>query len=171
MNYGRMRPRRMAYSGTRVGNVAADFSTLALFNNSSYAELLIVRAWSVSTTAAAIFYLNVTQGNLGGTPVPITPFIPTEAPPPGIVTFLNPTVAPSIGWTQLVAANVSSNWPIDFPFAIVPVGWSWSAAVNTANLATTASVMWEAIMPDQLDELAWLQANAAIIANPQGAAN
>ena len=48
LRYNHIRPRRMAFAGNFIAAVASNYASFQLFNNSAYAEYLLVRNWSVS---------------------------------------------------------------------------------------------------------------------------
>lgn len=152
----------MAYGGGQFATAAADFTTLALLNNSQYAEYLLIRTWSFTPNGNNIGLVGVAQTNFGGTAVTPIPFMPNEAPPPGVLTHIAATSAQVNGFVIGGSASSPNIWPLDIPFALVPPGWSFFIQQFTANVILTASVMWEAIMPEQLDEGAWLAANLTV---------
>jgi hypothetical protein len=153
----------MAFGGTTTTAVAATNGSAQLFNNSSYAEYLLLRDWSVTAEAIEAIRLTLTQTNLGLTTVPVTSYLPTETPPPGLITAGTTTTGIGNGYNIVVAADVLTGWSHNYPFCIIPPGWYFSAQIVALNHALTFNVMWEAIKPEQLDEGEWLQANAALL--------
>jgi|SRR5271170_344475 len=158
----RFHPRRMAYGGANQAAVASDFSSLALFNNSNYAEYLIVRHWTATFGGSVQILAGVVPGSFGGTAVTPIPYFPNEALPPGTLTKIAAVAAQTTGYAIGGSANVNFSWPLDLPFAVVPQGYTFFIQCTSANNAITASVMWEAIKPEQLEPELMLAAIAAL---------
>ena len=149
----------MAYAGSTIAATASQFSTLQLFNNSQYAELLLVRDWVLGSSGTNTWVLNVGQTNLGLTTVPVNPVNPLDIVPPGLVTSGATATQITTGYQLRGFAAPGLNWYHDFPFAILPANWYFTMQVQNVNILETISVYWEAITPDQLNEDAWLARN------------
>jgi hypothetical protein len=151
LHYTKIDYRRVAYGGGLAGAIASQFGFLQLFNNSPSVEYLLVRNWNVFTATADPYFAIVTQTNLAGTAQPIVAGMPTEAPPPGIVSVGASLTAITTGWLYYPASTVSGGWPFDYPFALVPPGWYFTTQCQAANVNARLAVWWQAIKPEQLD--------------------
>jgi len=166
LKYTHLRPRRMAFAGGTVAATASVHGTAQLFNNSSYAEYLILRDFQFGSTAGSVWFITLNQTTLSLTAVAATPYLPIEAPPPGAVSQgTTATALATNGYNLAQFGAAAGSWGHDFPFCIIPPGWYLSIQVLAVNQALYYSLMWEAIKPEQLDEAYWLAANAALQQN------
>ena len=149
--------------GATAAANASNPSYVALFNNANYAEALMVRWWNCWSPNTITMNWYLAQTNLGGTAITLVNFVPNDTPPPGLMTSGNAAGLSTAGIQLRFLTNANFSWNIPVPFCLVPPGWSLIANGGTANNAFSASMFWEAVKPEQLDEGAWLQANAALL--------
>jgi hypothetical protein len=125
-------------------------ATLSLFNNSTGAHLLVVRAWSVAPTTAMQVLIASQRGPQGSAGGVVTPIVAGEAAQAGALYSLDTATALTPDWIAPVQTNWAT-WAQDFPFAIVMPGWSLSFQDSTAAETMYLAIFWEAILPDELD--------------------
>jgi len=150
--YKWFRPRQAARGGVPL-TTATNYATTALYNNSTGSTVLVVRDWQCSQggdgnyTAQFGYY----QGRLTGTNYPATPLFPGDAVPNGLVDYSDqPHILPAeyanCGWITL-----SAYWPHDFPFAILPPGWSLFLQAPAKTTILSFGIVWECVSIDELD--------------------
>jgi hypothetical protein len=148
--YKWFRPRQAA-RGFADTNAGSNFPTYYLFNNSTAAQYLVVRAISGQFgNGLALAYV---QGNPGVALGTITPLIPGTAALPGLLTFLDAAAAitPDGGGPSYQTATQGTSWNHEFPIAILPPNWSLAIADLGGSQPRAVSVFWEAIFADELD--------------------
>lgn len=135
----------MKGAGTGTG---ANFPTVALFNNSTGANYLVVRENFTIATTAFVLQGGYVQGRLSGTNFPAQPLVPTEKLQAGLVDFSNQAAA-----LAEISLYGNSAWFHDFPLAIIPPGWSWAWQSASAGDTIKVSFQWEAVDAQQIRPL------------------
>jgi hypothetical protein len=134
---------------------AAHFATVSLYNNSTGAQVLVVRDLHVDSNGEPIGtgYVSGTIGTHTGLEASL---LVGDAIKPGLVYTLDDTTLLSYDWGSTNGTAVDAWWPHDFPFAVIQPGWSLFVQCNNRG-ATPAdyivSFAWEAITSDELDFL------------------
>lgn len=157
--YKWFRPRQAARGSITLGNVT-NYSTVALFNSSSGAHYLVIRDYeTIFADPGGLTSIGYVQGQLGTAGGVKTPLVPGEAVPPGILTSLDSATLLTLDWPLPWMGGAMNNssawWPHNFPFAVLPPGWSFVLQDNAVGSGLAQlNVMWEAILADELD-FAW----------------
>jgi hypothetical protein len=144
----RVNPRRCA-RGTVPEFTPTNLGTVALFNNSSGAELLLVLAVALESTAQPL-YIGFTQQKLGTVQTTAGPLMSGEAMPPGQVTKLD-TASALIGdvWTNSnIVLTSTLNSPL--PWAVLQPQWSFFIQDTGTGDPMGASFIWQAVHTDDL---------------------
>jgi hypothetical protein len=129
-----------------------DNDTIALYNNSAAAELLLV--WNVNgasiEAAVGTSYQQIGPLATQSTTVAV---VPGDAPPPGILSTDDiVTLYPPDFYIGIPTAGFG--WPATFPFAVLLPGWSlvFQLFGGGAYLGGI-SLWWEAILPKYFDRI------------------
>jgi hypothetical protein len=152
---------RAGFLQTVVG--AGNFAQFGLFNNDTQGRYLVIRHFTMGAASNSTVEFGVTQANLAGTAVTIFPLVTVDRPPPGSATWKAGTATLTLDYAVGIVALGSYQWPINIPFAILTPGWSFIMQNFTSNIVSTFGVLYEAYTPEELDEGAWIQANAALL--------
>lgn len=129
----------------------ANWATLALFNNSTGSQLLVVRDYGIdpfSTAAGVIFFQQGKFGTLQAGDV--TPIVPSGGALPGQFYYDDEATARSTAQIGAVSGT-PQQWVHDFPFWIIEPNWSLVFQSNTIGQAVGVFVGYEAIFADELD--------------------
>jgi uncharacterized protein YbdZ (MbtH family) len=163
MKYTRIHPRRRAFGRVDIAASAGVAGTLQLFNSSNYAEYLLLWDFVIGIGVATSANLSVTQTNLALTAAVVTPFVPFDAPPPGLLFGGTTATVITPQYEYFLSVGQYIFWPHDWPLLLIPAGYYLTIQPGSNNARLVASVIWSAITPEQLDEDRWLQANAALL--------
>ena len=143
-----VRPRQ-GYRG-HITITPTNNATLSLYNNSGGAHALVVRAYTIFTTAAHVVLIATQQGKQGAGGGTISPFVPGEASGPGQLFSLDTATALTPDFF-LPGVIGTPNFGLDFPFGALLPGWSLSFQDTTAAEVMRLGLIWEAIFADELD--------------------
>jgi len=169
MRYAHFDIRRAAFTGGSAQGGASSYAQFGLYNNTNGAEIIIIRRFDLTFGGSAQTQVLLLQGNLALTSVPVYPCYATEALPVGLATVGTTATQPNTnGYNIRGNASWGFGWNNNFPFAAIPAGWSFVVQQNTADNAFFVGVLYEHILPEQLDELRWIEANAALLNAPNG---
>jgi hypothetical protein len=148
----RLNLRRCARGSLKSFGNPAQYSQVALFNNSPAQDLLLVRGIFVGFAAdypPALFYIGGLQGASPSAGVPI---VTGDAALPGQLTaYQTSTVPPADFYMAPVATQNSSAWSADFPIAVLQPGMSLVVSMIDPNLQVYAGFYWQAIHQNDLD--------------------
>lgn len=152
--YKSFRPRQAARG--LISPSGSNSTTACLYNNSTAAQILVVR--DIVPYANSAPYAVVTsyqQGLLGTKGGLVTPLWPGEAALPGVLTNFDTATAFTGDYALPIfqVANGYAFWTHNFPFAIIPPNWSLVVQDGTNRGIYQVSFMWEAVFPDELDFL------------------
>jgi hypothetical protein len=133
---------------------ATNFATVSLFNQSSGAEVLVVRGFNATGFSPTLTRGNH-QGALGAHVGVEQTFVGGEGVRPGLVYYVDAAAVD----TKLVPYSASLVVTSDYtslPQAVVLPGWSFVIQATTAGATVpNFTFFWEAIGIDELDYLDW----------------
>lgn len=128
-------------------------TTIALTNNSSAAELLLVWQFVADTTAddpAQFSYQQIAPMDTSGV---VQSVVPGDALPPGLLTSGDQPTAFTPDFAPAAFPN-NDYWPATFPFAVLPPGWSLVLQpVGGGTGGISANFWWEAILSKYFDRM------------------
>ena len=136
----------------------SNYGTVFLYNDSTGPIVLVVRAWSYADPNASDYIqVGVYQGVEGTNSSTITRMVPTEAAANGqIWIYDSPTKFPYLvqGVTsQSIGAQTNGfpgYWAHNFPFLVLPPGWSQFIQYAIKGAIAQASFVWESIPIEDL---------------------
>lgn len=146
----RLDPRRLAFAGARNTGVGGQFSQVALFNNSTGAQLLSIFDVSLGGDAAAGWVLYTQLGQIGSNPVAGQYIMVGEPAPPGIVTTFNSASNPPFGFFSSFQ-NGSAPGRNQVPFCILLPGWSAVISDFTTAAVFTVTFHYQVDKAQDLD--------------------
>lgn len=126
-------------------------ANVSLYNNSTGAQLLVVRGYRVSASAALSVDSAMVQGNPGGTLGNRQELMPNQATNPGVILINDFSAALTGTWRVIVPSGDDTYWPHNFPFALIPPGWALQFQGIGTGTSMRVDFLWEAITIDQLD--------------------
>lgn len=128
-------------------------TTVALYNNSLGAELLLVWQLTGDTINSTTTQMSYQQIPPMGTVFPTQAVVPGDAPPPGILSAGDqPNAFPFDTFCQ--AFNEGFYWPATFPFAVLLPAWSLALQPGGGGVGSVgANFFWEAILPQYFDRM------------------
>lgn len=147
-----LNPRRCAF-GRIVDAGESTNTTVALTNNSTGSENLLVWQLSNDVMTGAVSAFSYQQIAIMGTLGVVTAMIPGEAVPPGILSSGDQPAAFPVMWAPGAIAQ-GFPWPATFPMFVLLPGWSLVMQnIATAGGAVGVDIMWEAIKPELFDHI------------------
>ena len=148
--YGRVNLRRCA-RGYINAIATAQFVTGLLSNPSGTVEYLLVWQLSEVPFNSQTVGLSYQQISALGTTYKTQPIVPTDAPPPGILSSGNLTTSFTPDFSFATPAEVSDPWPFPLPLAVIPPGWSLAMQTGISGGGPlSVRLYWEAIFPERL---------------------
>lgn len=148
--YKWFRPRQAA-RGQGFISGPTNYGTVALWNSSTAAQIMVVRALRVLTSSQDTPSVCYLQGSIGGTAGVVQPLVPGDAAPPGKITSLDDATQITPDWWFSLPSSGDDWWPHNFPFAILLPNWSLVVQANSKAENCRVSFLWESITEDQLD--------------------
>src|SRR5271163_113123 len=142
LDYTKIDPRRSAWGGGLSAASASNFSYVALNNTSQIGRYLVVRDFAISLVTAMDVHLSIAQQTFPGTVQVSFPLVPIDRQPAGAIVASNQAATIASGYNYQMAANLNVFWPHDFPFALLPAGWSIIAIGNTVNQSIFTNYWW-----------------------------
>ncbi len=130
---------------------AGDYNTKALYNDSTGPIVLVVRHWNCQVTAAGVVNFFYNQGRLTGTNYPAQPLYPGDALKNGLVDYSQPSSAGTPDFAIYLGAAGMEIWRHEYPFAILPPGWSLVIQAGSTAAVMGAAFLWECVRIDELD--------------------
>lgn len=132
------------------GAVAAQFSQLSLFNNSSARDLLAIIQVSATAGGAAEVGFSVTQGTQGTSGGLMSPIVTGNAAMAGQLFHQTVGALPSFDFEPTPGTlgqpfNTNYEW-----LAILSPGWSGVFTLEVVNLAFTLSLVWQLVHPEEI---------------------
>jgi hypothetical protein len=149
--YKWFRPRQ-AMRGVIGITPSTNYGTVSLFNNSTAAQLLVVRDFFVITGTAGIVDIILYQGSLGSAGGQMQPVVSGDAVTAGQLYSLDDASILTADYAVNTAYN-QPRWGHEFPFQILQPGWSLVFQFATKTVLIDLSIMWEAILAEELDYL------------------
>lgn len=155
------RPRAFRVRQAARGSInisPTNHGTLGIFNNASVDRVIVVRDWVLSA-ATGMFpppvgftYYQGMPGAVGGT---VNSIDPTAGAIAGQLWSLDTTLTYNLDYCVWGAGNgaQSNPWVHEYPFALLPPGWSLLAQNPDNGSATALSVIWEAVKAEDIDYL------------------
>ena len=142
--------RRCARGAVPTATVTTN-GTAVLYNNTASSELILV--WQLTTIGVddPPLFISYVQGERPTTLATVEAIVPGDAPPPGLLGYLDDptTYSPSFA---MAVAQPAPYWPGTFPFAVLQPNWGLvmqNAATDAA--VPSVSLFWEAILPKYFD--------------------
>lgn len=158
--YRWFRPRQ-AVRGYGESTTQLHYTTMSLYNDSTAAELLVVRHYTVQGVQDSQFQIGVVQGALGspaggqtGAPGPfVGNYLNQTGKRAGVINFLDdPLARDGDFFTVVDGPNLfTSRWDHDFPFAVLLPHESLFFQNATPGNEIQLALVWESIFPDELD--------------------
>lgn len=148
--YKWFRPRQAARGRARLAG-PINTATVALFNNALGRKVMIVRAMQLGGSGGSNVVTSYQKGSFGGAPGIVQPLVPESQTPPGLLTTLDSVTVYPGDFSIANAAAGDAWWEHDFPFAVIPSGWSLVLQQGAVTRTIDCSLMWESIDEDQLD--------------------
>jgi hypothetical protein len=149
--YKNFRPRQ-ALLGSRTTGTPVNLATVALFNNTLGPHWLVVRDATIVGQASALVNLSYRQGQIWTTSGIVSNMCNLDAQLPGTMGSIDTATV----YTAMYAVGLPNGlyfWQHELPLAVVAPGWSLVIQEEVAAQGMTASLVWEAIFPEELD---WL---------------
>ena len=128
-------------------------TTLALTNNSVSAELLLIWQVEPGNVFGSTLQTSYQQTLSGLTPGGfIEPLVPSDAPPPGVLSSGDEPIQFQYSWFQVASALI---WPATFPFAVLNPGWSlvFQQASTVPTIGADVNIFWEAMKPEIFENI------------------
>lgn len=121
-----------------------------LYNNSTGAQLIVVRDIAFIGVGGNEITCATIQGNLGTLQTAAaTNFFPGDGVLPGQTYHLDDTSPPAAQFFLAPPSGFGPGWLHDFPVAIIPP--NQSLVLQSASAGMTVCFLYEAIFPDELD--------------------
>ena len=142
------RLRFSAFNGANQAGVAAQFSLISVYNNSTARDFVVVHHFdfSIAAIGAGGFYL--AEGQVGASVGGDQVVVPGEAQPAGVMQTTTIAALPGGRTHTLVGASLSYQWPHEYPVAVLLPGWSFVIYNGTVNVGLNASIWWEGVRAD-----------------------
>ncbi|SRR6266446_2939105 len=150
--YKWFRPRQAARGYGAPTQASPNTQSVSLYNNARVTHALVVRAIATASSAIAMV-TESRQGVLGTLAMGAVAIFAGEAALPGQV-FTNSGEG-QLSPDFLVPNNGDQSWNHDFPFSILPPGWSLRVQPSGGSGDIQVSFLWEALTIDELDFLDW----------------
>lgn len=142
--------RRCARGAVPLATVSTN-GTAVLYNNTASSELILIwqlQLLAVDNPPLGIAYV---QGERPSTLVPVEAIVPGDAPPPGLLGYLDDATAYPPTWLQYNNVN-QTYWPATFPFAVLQPNWGLVMQNTGADTSVpSVNLFWEAILPKYFD--------------------
>jgi hypothetical protein len=142
---------RQASRGFKTTGVPTNLATISLFNNSTGAELLVVRDMTISGTASDQVAVSNVGGQVGSSQGLVHSVVVGGAATPGLVASIDTATVYPADYSIALSTLAVFEWMHDFPFGVLLPGASLVFQVTTAAHALSVSLLWEAVSEDQLD--------------------
>lgn len=129
--------------------LAANFCYNSLFNNSTGAEVLVVRSLTTGVVSSLTYQVQWIHGSYGTDQGIVSPVLADSAAKPGRLFGNKTTTVPVpdlIFGTGAVAIPSNSGYPI----AIIPPLWSLAVTTSLVNLIVNLGWLWEAVPAEEL---------------------
>lgn len=142
---------RRCARGAVVSTNTSTNGTAVLYNNTASSELILVWQLQLISVDTGPFGIAYVQGERPTTLSPVEAIVPGDAPPPGLLGYLDDPITYPPTWLWNDAANLPY-WPATFPFAVLQP--NWGLAMQNASTDTTVpsvNLFWEAILPKYFD--------------------
>jgi hypothetical protein len=164
MHKGWYNPRNMAMCGGAVTATAAQFPTIALFNNSAYAHNILVTDWQLSQQNPGRWFIGAYNTNIGGTVQTSQSMFPNISIKAGVVTFVSEVseTFAGFGYCTSAAGSAFAFWPHDYPFMVLSPGWSLIMQNNTPANSVYFGFQWAWVTPAEFEPDMWIAANLAL---------
>jgi hypothetical protein len=129
--------------------VSAQYSFIALYNDSTIGQILRVRSYNVATATAHNVLGFLSNAKIGSLVLAGASIFAGEQQAAGTLYSGSNTTAPTSG-QFLGFTTTGQPWPSKLPLAYVRPGWSWVMQCDTVNIALVGSITWENLDPEQL---------------------
>ena len=135
--------RESGFGGAASIAVAANFSYVALNNNSAGPAVLVVHSYDGSLFSAQSIGVTLVNGLTGTAASSEVPAVAGEGAPAGLIYTGAIATLPSRLTRTTVPGNNFFLWPHDYPVAYILPGWSFAVFCVTVNITLNASFWWE----------------------------
>jgi len=135
-----------------VGSLASNYSYNSLYNNSSGAEVLIVRLLQSLSAGVTFFGVQFVAGQYGVVAGKVTRVQAGEAVHAGVLLSNQQTTVPAPDFNLYF--NTVPIWTDpNYPIAIIPPNWSLAAVAPNTSQAFATSWLWDVIPASDLMDL------------------
>lgn len=148
--YKHFRPRQ-ALRGSKAVAAPTNHATFSLFNDTTGPYVLVVRDFLVQGTANDLVGTAYVNAQVGSSQGLVQPFLPTAGKQNGLFASIDTATVYPADYIIALSSLGAFEWYHDFPYGVVEPGWSLVFQAATIAHATTVSVVWEAILIDELD--------------------
>jgi hypothetical protein len=121
------------------------FGTIALYNDTQGAELLVVWVMFCSSTATALINGGTIQGSLGGTVGVKTPLVIGSVGMAGQVTQIDSPAAMVDDFSLFFGPGILAPLAPILPWAVLQPGWSFWLQDSLAGDAFNGFFIWESV--------------------------
>ncbi|HVI10972.1 MAG TPA: hypothetical protein VND65_21990 [Candidatus Binatia bacterium] len=142
-------PRRFAYVHNSFTSGAAQNCFNSFYNDSNHLYLAVYEWGNDPIATGTVEGWVLARAKLGSTPVFGSPVVGGDGQPPGQMLVGQVGLNPTLGFTQ-VGEGGQTGWVRNFPFAVLPPGWSLTAYSSAQNVQLAVTVWYEWIYPDDL---------------------
>ncbi len=153
--YKWFRPRQAARFWNPHENVASAYTTLYLYNNSTGPHVLVVRDIYPFSSNDNVCYFAYERGFSGSVTGTIVSLYPGEALPPGQLYYEDraSAISPDYQFPLTITGNPNPqlNWNHNFPFAVIPPGWSLVLQNGGTADGLGVAGFYEYVTIDQID--------------------
>ena len=130
-----------------IGTTPTNLGTHTLYNNSTGANMLVIRDISVGcATAGDLIVGGITQTILGAVAGLAVPLVAGMSSLAGLHYYADTATAISVDWFA-GAGELTGRFPHDFPLAILQPGWGFAVQDKTAAHQMMCSFIWEMLDP------------------------
>lgn len=151
------------YAHRGVGSSAGvNVNTVALFNGDTR-YFLVVRDWAAANlTASGSIITFSTRTRLTGTAGTIAPMFSSSPILAGAIDQSSQAGAGTGDYQYIYATGASAQWNHDFPFAVIEPNYSLAWAATGSGQTILASVIYEAVPAEQIDDYLERYYNAGV---------
>ena len=151
--YRSFRPRQAA-RGMKALSTVTNFATFFLNNNTTGAQLLVVRDLTINGQAAGNVAASYVLGPLGTGPGKVQQMVPSNPVQVGVLTSADQTTNYPGDYLAALSSTGVWEWEHDFPFAVLEPNWTLVLMSLSLGQAASVAAVWETVYEDQLD-YAW----------------
>ena len=137
-----------AMRGASYSQAATNLATFGLYNNTRGAELLVL--WIASCIFGGDIISGLHQGLAGTVQTNTTPFMPSQAPTAGQVTFQDTASVISYDLAPVFQNNLAPHMNPIVPWIVLEPGWSYLFQDQKTGQTDSMSFIWQSVHREDL---------------------